>query len=67
MQTMTGLDRSRLLSAFQVLGFPSGMLGVTHERAREVITEMTGRAPDRDAQFPPGASLEELLALHGVS
>lgn len=60
----TGLDSLRLLSAFQVLSVPSGMMGVTHKRAREVITEMTGKAPKRGTKFPPGASLADLLSIH---
>jgi hypothetical protein len=63
-KSFTGLDSIRLLSAFQVLSLPSGTLGVPHERAREVIAEMTGKAPQRGVKFHPGASLEDLLAIH---
>ena len=45
--TLNGIDALRLLSAFQVLRLPSGMYGVTHKRARQVITEMTGLTPIR--------------------
>jgi hypothetical protein len=61
---LSGLESLRLLSAFQILSVPSGMMGVTHKRAREVIAEMTGKAPERGTKFPPGASLESLLAIH---
>jgi len=45
--TLNGIDALRLLSAFQVLRLPSGMYGVTHKRARQVISEMTGLTPIR--------------------
>lgn len=45
--TLNGIDSIRLLCAFQVLGLPSRSYGVTHKRAREVITEMTGLTPIR--------------------
>jgi hypothetical protein len=61
---LSGLESLRLLSAFQVLSVPSGMMGVTHKRAREVITEMTGKSPKPGTKFPPGASLASLLSLH---
>lgn len=61
---LSGLDSLRLLSAFQVLSVPSGCMGVTHKRARQVVTEMTGKAPKRGTKFPPGASLADLLSIH---
>lgn len=39
-------------------------MGVTHKRAREVVTEYTGKTPKRGVKFPVGASLTDLLSVH---
>mgnify|MGYP001582536377 CR=1 FL=1 len=61
---LSGLDGLRLLSAFQVLSMPSGCMGVTHKRAREVIVELTGKKPVRGSMPPAGTSLAGYLSWH---
>ena len=59
------MTRVKLLAAFQVLSLPSGVLGVKHKRAREVIRELAGVEPV--GTTPAGLSLEgylEWLAEH---
>jgi hypothetical protein len=54
------MDRIKLLSAFQVLALPEGAYGVTHERARDVISELTGIRPV-DKPPPVGRTLEQYI------
>lgn len=55
---ITHIDAWRLISAFQVLSWPSGFYrGTTHKRAREVIEEVIGirlkRSAKPDRSNPP--------------
>lgn len=61
---LTGLEGLRLLSAFQVLSLPSGMMGVTHKRARQVIVEMTGQKPPKGPLPKAGTDLAGYLSWH---
>jgi hypothetical protein len=61
MKTIQGFEALRLMSAFQVLTVPSGAMGVTHKRAKEVIFEITGKRVRSIAGFKPGVTLEAYL------
>jgi hypothetical protein len=56
------MTRIRLLSAFQVLTLPDGILGAKHTQARKVICEILG-LDELPAENPtPQPSIEAYLA-----
>lgn len=55
----------RLLSAFQALQMPPGFFGVTHEQARDIIQEMTGKRPEGTPPRPTQLSaMDHYLQWH---
>lgn len=61
---LSGFDSTRLLCAFQVLGVPSGALGVTHKTAKAVIVELTGKKPSMKGYPAATSGLVDYLAWH---
>lgn len=43
--TLSGLQSARLLAAFQSLEWDDGIMGISHQRAAEVIEDLAGARP----------------------